>query len=73
MDIQMPIMDGAEATKIIRKGNGVNKDTTIIALTAHAMKEEQEHFLSIGMNACLFKPFKAEEFNAIIIEYAKNE
>lgn len=61
MDIQMPIMDGEEATKKIKSQNSLFNKVPIVALTAHAMKEEQERFLSIGMNACLFKPFKELE------------
>lgn len=53
MDIQMPILDGYEATKQIRK---LNIDIPIIALTANAMKEDIEKTKAVGMNAHLNKP-----------------
>jgi two-component system sensor histidine kinase BarA len=55
MDIQMPEMDGVEATLRLRK-HGLNKTTPVIAVTAHAMPEEKESFIKHGMNDCLIKP-----------------
>jgi PAS domain S-box-containing protein len=55
MDVQMPIMDGHETTRQIRK---VNKDLPIIALTANAYKGDREIALKSGMNGYLAKPFK---------------
>ncbi len=55
MDMQMPVMDGFEATKIIRET--ISKTTPIIALTANAIRGEQEKCLSAGMNAYVSKPF----------------
>lgn len=66
MDIQMPIMDGEEATKWIKSENCKYNKVPVVALTAHAMKEEQDRFLALGMNACLFKPFKELELIRII-------
>jgi len=55
MDIQMPVMDGHEATKMIRKM--VDKETLpIIAMTAHALEEERQKCKNIGMNAHVSKP-----------------
>jgi len=58
MDIQMPIMDGVEATKAIRKGlaGDDNRAIPIIALTAYAMTGDVDTFLAAGMNAYQAKP-----------------
>ncbi len=55
MDVQMPNMDGVEASKAIRKID-LNMGTPIIAVTAHAFKEEQDRLLSSGMDDYLPKP-----------------
>lgn len=58
MDIQMPILDGIEATTRIRSGevDGIDREIPIIALTAHAIKGDAEQFLSHGMNDYISKP-----------------
>ena len=63
MDIQMPVMDGMEATRQIRSGDSpvINPDITIIALTAHAFKEEVEKFFQCGMDDHLAKPVTLEK------------
>ena len=62
MDIQMPEMDGTEATKQIRNSNTGKFDPKIpiIALTAYAMKGDKERFLSAGMNGYITKPVKID-------------
>lgn len=58
MDIQMPEMDGLEATKIIR---GANNQILVIGLTASVIKEEIDSCLEAGMNDYVMKPFKDSE------------
>ena len=70
MDIQMPIMDGFEATRVIRKGAMGVKDKTvpIIAMTAHAMKEDREACLKAGMNDYVSKPINRKQLAEAIQE-----
>jgi len=65
MDIQMPEMDGFEATHAIR-ALAKGKDLPIIGLTAHALSGERERCLSHGMTDYLAKPFKAHELFALV-------
>ena len=62
MDIQMPELDGIEATRMIRDmEQHVNYQTPIIALTAFALQGDRERFLSMGMDDYISKPFRMEE------------
>lgn len=70
MDIQMPEMDGIEATRQIRKWEITNGSyTPIIAMTAHAMKGHKENFLESGMDDYLEKPIKAALVYEMINKY----
>lgn len=67
MDVQMPEMDGFEATRIIRqKEIGTGKHQSVIALTAHAMKGDRERCLAAGMDGYLAKPISAQELDEIL-------
>ena len=57
MDIQMPNMDGYEATNTIRNTENLNQKTPIIALTASAMPEQKIKAMEVGMNDFVTKPF----------------
>jgi len=66
MDIQMPIMDGYEATKIIRK---LNTTIPIVALTANAMREDVQRTREVGMQDHLNKPVEIDKLYAILLKY----
>lgn len=71
MDMQMPEMDGYEATTIIRKE--LKSNIPIIALTAHVLQEEREKCLALGMNEYVAKPFDPKElYNKIILCAGQN-
>jgi two-component system, sensor histidine kinase len=67
MDIQLPIMDGYEATDIIR--NSFKNKIPIIATTAHAFAGEREKCLAAGMNDYIAKPLQEDAVLAIIQKY----
>ena len=73
MDISMPIMDGLEATRIIRKGTDpVKAAIPIIALTANALKGDEATFLEAGMNGYISKPFIEHSLLNTILSALKN-
>ncbi len=71
MDCQMPEMDGFEATKEIRKN--ISTTLPIVALTANAMKGDEEKCREAGMNGYLSKPFRKDQLKAVIEQYLKSQ
>jgi len=68
MDLQMPIMGGFAATKLIRESKN-GKQVPIIALTANAMREDTEASIKAGMNEHLNKPIDVEQLYATLLKY----
>ncbi|EKO3904807.1 response regulator [Vibrio fluvialis] len=66
MDISMPIMDGIEATRILR---AQRLTTPIIALTAHSMNSDHQNCLAAGMNDIVLKPIRSKELQRISDRY----
>jgi len=68
MDIQMPDMDGIEATKAIRDFQKQDQRTPIIALTAHALKSDHDQYIEAGMDNCLTKPISKNKLCISLIK-----
>ena len=66
LDVQMPVMDGLEAARQMRKYFGSEKRPEIIALTANAFKEDREACIAAGMDGYLVKPLTLERLRAIV-------
>jgi CheY-like chemotaxis protein/HPt (histidine-containing phosphotransfer) domain-containing protein len=73
MDVQMPEMDGLEATRQIRTLEGLQKHTPILAMTAHAMQGDREMCLQAGMDGYLTKPLDQAALFAAIQHWARRE
>ncbi len=72
MDIQMPVMDGFEATRLIRLDPAM-AEILVIAMTANASKEDCERCLEVGMDDFIAKPFKPAQFYATLAKWLSGE
>jgi len=69
MDLQMPNVDGYEATSVIRNGQSSNVKTPIVALTANAFSDVKGQCLKVGMDDFLAKPYKKETLQEILAKW----
>lgn len=68
MGIQMPVMDGLEATRIL-KADTTTKNIPVLALTSYAMEGDKERILEAGCNGYLAKPFDIQELLKEVAKY----
>ena len=69
MDISMPVMDGIEATRAIRSGEGPNRNTPILAVTAHVAKEEASSLLQTGFQEVIHKPVRRDVLESALARW----
>ncbi|WP_168203446.1 ATP-binding protein [Oceanispirochaeta crateris] len=69
MDIQMPVMDGLEATQMIRQLETPQKDIPIVAMTARAMTGDRDEFLKTGINDYISKPIDPDKLYSILARW----
>ena len=66
LDISMPDIDGIEVAKMLRKNEGCNQSTKIVAQTAHASAEDYDHLLKAGMQDVVIKPVKLKDVMRVV-------
>lgn len=71
MDCQMPIMDGLEATRLIRQSPDIYGKPIIIALTANAFDEDQQRCLAVGMNDFISKPIESQVLLSVLNKWCE--
>lgn len=72
MDIQMPVMDGVTAFKLIRN-EAVYSKLPIVALTANVLSEDKQEYIKLGMNGHLAKPFESDKIIACILALTQHK
>ena len=72
MDVQMPELDGLEATREIRRREAAGTRTPIVALTAHALTGDRERCLEAGMDGYMTKPVNPTELDEVLEKYARS-
>lgn len=73
MDVQMPVLDGYETTRMIRAREKAGEHLPIIAMTAAAMNGDRERCLAAGMDEYLSKPLNVDEVFALLKRYEENQ
>jgi len=73
MDLQMPEMDGLEATRRVRASGGLNATTAIVALTANATTEDREACRASGFTDYLTKPVAPHQLSAMFARWANGD
>ncbi|NTV91092.1 MAG: response regulator, partial [Clostridiales bacterium] len=71
MDCQMPVMDGYEATSLIKNSSRFNRETPVIAMTANAMEGDREKCISAGMDDYISKPIKLSALKVILESFLR--